>query len=85
MNDKETMHLKWWSKVSLTNMWKYQRPTGKPSGTNRVNTKMQMLLFFRFTQGKMKEHAPGTRCAQNAQTDIKLHNWMMSAMVLLDG
>lgn len=44
-----------------------------------------MLLFFRFTQGKMKEHTPGTTCAQNAQTDIKLCNWKMSAIVLLDG
>jgi hypothetical protein len=72
MDDKETMHLKWWSKGSLTNMWEYQQLTGQPFGTNRVNTKMLMLLFFRFTQGKIKEHAPGTTCAENAQTDIKL-------------
>jgi len=66
------MHLKWWPKGTLTNMWKYQQPTGQPPGTNRVNTKMQMLLFFRFTQGKMKAHAPGTMSAQNAQTDKAL-------------
>jgi len=66
-------------------MWEYQKPTDQPPSTNRVNTKTQMLLFFRFTQGKMKEHAPGTMCAQNAQTDIKFCNWKMSAMVNLDG
>jgi hypothetical protein len=65
-------------------MWEYQQPTGQPSGTNRVNTKMPMLLFFRFTQSKIKEQAPGTMCTQNAQTDIKLCNWKISAMVLLE-
>jgi len=65
-------------------MWEYQQPIGQPSSTNRVNTKMLMLLFFRFTQGQMREHAPGTIYAQNAQTDIKLCYWKMSAMVLLE-
>jgi hypothetical protein len=53
--------------------------------TKWVNTKVQMLLFSRFTQGKMKEQAPATMCAQNDQTDIKLCNWKMRAMVILDG
>lgn len=39
------IHLKWWSKGSLTNMWEYQKPTDWPPGTNSINTKTHSVVL----------------------------------------